>query len=371
MKLLHTGDLHLDSPFSALSVEEAQERRQGQRRLLKRIFDCAREEHCDLILIAGDLFDHQYVTPETDKLLRTLLSETSCHVIISPGNHDPYTEGSFYKKTTLPEHVHVFRSPMLSFVDFPQWNTRVYGYAFVSPSLKDSPLNIAEPPQNSMGIHLLCAHGELGDPLSKYAPIMESDIEKFDIKYAALGHVHKRPEPVRTPKGQIAYCGVPEGRSFDETGECGVWLVTVEEDGPIHCEKRILAERRYHTAELDVSAFGTEGEILAAIEKEASMWASETGMHLRIRLTGYMDPRISFAELVSSNRRVLLCNETLPTIDGETLKQDVTIRGALYRTLYPSLISGDREVRLRAIRALRIGLAAIDEREIPTEEELI
>lgn len=370
MKLLHTGDLHLDSPFSAFGVEEAQERRQGQRRLLKRIFDCAREEHCDLIMIAGDLFDDRYVTPESEELLLRLLSETPCRVILSPGNHDPFVEGSFYQKATLPEQVYLFREPTLSYVDFPQWNARVYGYGFTGTFLKESPLNKAEVPEDPMGIHLLCAHGDLNDPLSRYAPIMESDIVKFNINYGALGHVHKRPDPIQTPNGLIAYCGIPEGRSFDESGACGVWIVTVEEDAPIRCEQRILSERQYHTVELDVTSLGDEEEILAKIEDVASKYPREKGMHLRIRLIGSMDPKVSFGWLVKANPSVELRNETVPTLSGESLKQDVTIRGALYRALYPSLISGDREERLRALRALQIGLAAIDERDIPTEEDL-
>ena len=370
MKLLHTADLHLDSPFSALGLEEAQARRQGQRELLKRIFDCAREENCDLILMAGDVFDDRYVTPETEALFLELLERTPCQVVISPGNHDPFVEGSFYQKNTQIERLHVFAESALSYFDFPQWNTRVYGYAFRGQSMQESPLSFAEPASEGAGIRLLCAHGDLMAPLSKYGPITISDIVKFDIKYAALGHVHKAPEPVVTEGAWIGYSGIPEGRSFDETGEGGVWIVTVEEGGVVACERRILSERSYVTAELDVTSLGGEEEILSAIKKEAERHLNTKGAHLRLRLVGSMDPRVSFRRLVDSNPSVELRNETVPSLSGESLKQDVTIRGALYRTLYPSLISGDREERLRALRALQIGLAAIDERDIPSEEDL-
>ena len=75
MKILHTGDLHLDSPFSSEDIIGAERRREAQRRVITRIFDLAKEESCDLILIAGDLFDSEYVSPETEKLVLKLLGE--------------------------------------------------------------------------------------------------------------------------------------------------------------------------------------------------------------------------------------------------------------------------------------------------------
>lgn len=371
MKLLHTGDLHLDSPFSALSVAGAQERREGQRRLLRRIFDCARRERCDLILIAGDLLDSRYVTPETEGLLLQLMRETPCQVILSPGNHDPYVEGSFYQKNTLPENVHLFTEPRLSWFDFPQWSLRVYGYAFCGASLTESPLNKAEPQGSAPGFRVLCAHGDLGDPLSKYAPVLLDDIVKFDIQYAALGHVHCPGAPVTVGNSLIQYCGFPQGRSFDEPGEGGVWIVSMEEGQLPRCERRILSEEQYQTLEIDVSGLHTEEEIRSRLLRETERYAKDRDVRLRILLTGTMAPEISVRDLQSSVEGIGIRNLTVPTLDAEALKKDVTLRGALYRTLSSALISGKAEDRARALRALQIGLAAIDERNIPTEEDLL
>jgi hypothetical protein len=132
----------------------------------------------------------------------------------------------------------------------------------------------------------------------------------------------------------------------------------------------VLSERQYWIGEVDVSACDDEEEIHALIQKEREKYPNEKGIHLRLQLTGTMDPRISFGWLVEANPEIVLQNETVPVMDGEALKRDVTIRGALYRVLYPSLISGDPAKRLCALRALQIGLAAACEREIPTEEDL-
>ena len=108
MKLLHTADLHLDSAFCTLGAIGSQGRREAQRSLLKRIFDTAKREECDMMLIAGDLFDTVFVTPETKKLCMELFADFGAPIVIAPGNHDPFVDGSLYKSADLPENVFVF-----------------------------------------------------------------------------------------------------------------------------------------------------------------------------------------------------------------------------------------------------------------------
>ena len=43
IRVLHTGDLHLDSPFRALPPEKARQRREEQRELLERLAALAEE----------------------------------------------------------------------------------------------------------------------------------------------------------------------------------------------------------------------------------------------------------------------------------------------------------------------------------------
>ena len=68
MKILHTADLHLDSAFCGGGETLSQSRRARQREVFKKIFELAVSENCDMVLIAGDLFDTSFVTPETRTL---------------------------------------------------------------------------------------------------------------------------------------------------------------------------------------------------------------------------------------------------------------------------------------------------------------
>lgn len=65
IKFLHTADLHLDAPFAALSPEQAAARRQEQRELLTELAEAANTHDCDLVLLAGDLFDSAGASDET------------------------------------------------------------------------------------------------------------------------------------------------------------------------------------------------------------------------------------------------------------------------------------------------------------------
>ena len=373
MKILHTGDLHLDSAFCSENAKTADLRREEQRALLRRVFACAKEEGCDLILVAGDLFDSRYVTPETAALTEALLRESSCPVVLAPGNHDPYAEGGFYhtyQKKQMPEHVYLFTSNELQCFEIEELHTRVFGYAFTSSFLSESPLGGAELPEKSGWCHLFCAHADLTSPISRTAPVTEGDLLRADFDYAALGHIH-RPPVIDSEK--IRYCGFAEGRSFDELGEGGALIVTLEEGKLPVVERRVLSQKRYAIEELDLSACSDEAGMLAAIDDAVKKAVKDGVTHLRLYLVGDADPEILSMVLDKTNQKEDLAlfeiqNLTIPLADGGFLKNDMTIRGAFYRALYSKLTDEDPAVRRRAAKALRIGLCAIDGRAIPTEE---
>ena len=71
IKLLHGADLHLDSPFSGCSPEEAVRRRSLQRQLPMALTTMANRLDCRLMLLAGDIFDGT-PSPRTVQALQDL-----------------------------------------------------------------------------------------------------------------------------------------------------------------------------------------------------------------------------------------------------------------------------------------------------------
>lgn len=372
MRFLHTGDLHLDSSFAGEGVFGAESRREAQRRTLRAVFDTAKAQECQMILIAGDLFDGRYVTPETASLCLRLFKEAGCPVILSPGNHDPYAEGSFYREATLPDNVFLFTSNELQRFDFEELGARVYGYAFTSPVLSESPLTGEEAAAEDGMLRLLCAHGELNAPLSRYAPLLESDLERMGFDYCALGHIHN-PDAEQT-KEKIRYCGFPEGRSYDEIGDGQVLIVDVERGEAPVIRPISVSENRYLREELEVTGAADAEELGLKIRRFAEELGTRKGTHLRLSLVGYADPEV-IGEVMAKEEtlgeglgELSLRDLTVPFADGEYLERDTTLRGAFYRALYPRLVHEDPKIRRLAVRALQIGLSAIDGRKIPEEE---
>ena len=130
VKILHAADFHLDSAFGALTNTQARERRGEMRELLGRIAQKANEEHADIVILAGDLFDGAALYRETAEALAEALSEIRGRVFISPGNHDPYGPGSGYDTVEWPENVTIFKYGMIESVELTELNCVVYGAAF-------------------------------------------------------------------------------------------------------------------------------------------------------------------------------------------------------------------------------------------------
>ena len=87
LKILHSADWHLDSPFGSFSAEQRMALRKAQGSIPEKLGKLIRQEGCDLVLLAGDLFDG-IPGRETVERLRRTLESYAVPVFISPGNHD-------------------------------------------------------------------------------------------------------------------------------------------------------------------------------------------------------------------------------------------------------------------------------------------
>ncbi len=251
IRLLHAADLHLDSPFQALSREKAALRRSEQRALLGRIADEAKEHRADMVLFAGDLFDADSPYSETARLLEQVLPEMGVPVFIAPGNHDWYGPRSPWARLELGENVHVFDSEDIQCVELPGLNARVWGAAFTGRH-RSPPLAGFEAEKDGDTIDIMVLHGEVGDPDSPYGAVTPEELARSGMDYVALGHQHAYSGLLRAGETFYAWPGCPEGRGFDETGEKGVILAEVE---PGACRARLtgLGGRRYEVVSVDLT----------------------------------------------------------------------------------------------------------------------
>ena len=368
LKIFHMGDVHLDGAFGRFPKEERVRLRAHQREIFGKMIDHVARGGYDMLLISGDLFDGIDVAPETEERVVSALSALSCPVIISPGNHDPFELISAYRKRKFSENVYVFSSTEPQVFEFESLGVQVCGYAFTSSNeVHGDPLAGFALPEFD-GVRILCAHGELGVSNSKFAPLSEANIAALGIRYAALGHVHM-PDVTICGGATIAYCGVSEGRGFDELGVGGAYSVTID-GGRVSVERVPFGEYVYRIEELDVTDISSERDLAQRISEIVSGIEGGERTSLRILLTGEAEESVTaradaLAQSVGGGLYYLeIKDKTYPKTDISSLEKDSTLRGEIYRTLRPQLESEAPEERRRAAEALRVALLAVDGREI-------
>ena len=362
LKIVHTGDIHLDSPFSGLDERRAEVRKTELRGVFSSLMTYVRMNSVDILLIAGDLFDRGFVTRETLSILtREFARVPECRVIISPGNHDPYTPDSIYAKVRFPDNVYIFKEKTETKFEFPEINCDVYGYAFTGESMAESPVCKAE---DNGRIRILCAHADLDAPASVYAPVTAGQIVAAGFDYAALGHVHNPPEPKEAGHCVYGYCGCLEGRGFDETGIKGALLCEIGDDGKKTLRRLSFSRRRYEAADVSVTGAASSYDVKERIRSLIRERKFSEDTLLRVTLKGEVQPSLVLSPAMISEGidevfALEIRDETTPALDMKYLETDPTVRGAFYRELKPKLFDPDPDVRRCALRALRYGFSAM------------
>lgn len=371
LKILHTGDIHLDSPFSHLDERRAEIRRREVREAFSDAMTYARENGVDLVLIAGDVFDGEFVTRETAAWLQRELAALRCPVVIAPGNHDCRSPSSVWARTEFPENVRIFRTAETEKFSFDDLRCDVYGYAFTAPELTECPLS-GRTVDDPARINLICAHGDTSSPLSRYCPITRAVLRDFGADYAALGHIHN-PGAIVCRDGTVsAYCGSLEARAPDETGEHGAIVAEIEkEDGTanVRTERIRFSRRRYESLTVDV----TGADTFSSVEEKLARAASDAGCGedtlLRAELRGAVAPGLvvdtkALEESLPGLFAVRVTDATAPALSMRELENDRTVRGEFCRALLEKIESGSPRERRIATMALRCGLAAMSGEEI-------
>ena len=167
LRLLHCADAHLDTPFTLADMENADVRRAEMRAAFSSMMTYIRQSNVKLLLIAGDLFDHAFLTRETTALLRREFSSVpDCHIVIAPGRRDFYTEDSVYAEADFPQNVHIFcrETPACAAFTVGDDENRpipveVWGFACTSPAMGGyEPLAAWKSPRVPTGLSSVTLH---------------------------------------------------------------------------------------------------------------------------------------------------------------------------------------------------------------------
>lgn len=359
IRFLHAADLHLDSPFSGLSPERAAQRRKEQRAVPMQLAELANAYDCGLMLLPGDLFDSDNVYPETVEALARAFAACRAQIVIAPGNHDYAAAGSAYRTAKWPENVHIFTESAVSAFEFPELGCRVYGAAFTGPEARDLLTGFSA--ERDGLAQLMVLHGDAVNNQSPYNYISKAEIAGSGLDYLALGHIHAASGLLTEGRTAYAWPGCAMGRGFDELGEKGVYLGTLDASG---CKLEFcpLSGRKYEI--LTVPA----GDDAITAAENALPESTENDIY-RIIFTGEAEP-VALPEVYRALEGRFF---SLSLRDGTTPKQDLwaaagedTLRGIFLRELRQRYDEADTPEEKQSIAdAARLGVAAMDGREAP------
>lgn len=349
IKILHSADWHLDSPLLFRTPEQTDTLRKSLGQIPEKIAALCREYDCDMMLLAGDLFDGAYAA-DTLRNLKIALQEAAVPVFISPGNHDFVGSESPWLTESWPENVHIFTHPVMESVVVESLDCCVYGAGFTGI---DCPGLLADfTPQHTAKYALGVLHGDPSQVNSPYCPITTEQVAQSGLDYLALGHIHKRDQ-FRAGNTLCAWPGCPMGRGYDETGDKGVYIVTVDET--VSAQFVSLNLPRFH--DLDVTGDTPLSTILPPIGNPDFYRITFTGPSEPLDLTAIAREYTRFPNLE-------LRDKTTPPLDIWGSAGEDTFEGNFFRRLRDALDTADEQDQKIIRLAAELSRKLLDDQEV-------
>lgn len=392
VKFLHCADVHLDAPFSSSDTEErkSSERRQDLKLALKKIISTAGNEKVDLLLISGDLYEHDYVRKSTINFVNDCFNEIpDIKVIIVPGNHDPNTVNSYYRNFDWAKNVHILAGEN-SCIKFEDIRTAVFGAGFDNFYSDNAGLDNlkARLDENSEEkyradpegydeeyINILLCHGTLDMNIGSdnYNPVKSEDLDKLGMDYIALGHFHNRIE-AQGPRGNIFNPGSPEPLGFDEMGEHGVFVGSIVKDensiSKVDLRFVKLNSKTYEGIEVNVDGCCSDEQVRDRV-LETMGEENYSDSLLDIILTGYIDREFRIdRNIIKSYIRdrvyfAKIKDNTKADYKFDEISKEPGLKGEYVRKMLLMIDEAEGENKRRLLRkALYYGMEALERGEV-------
>lgn len=313
MKILCSADFHIGRRSSRLPAHLDGERH-SPAEAWTRCVDRAIAERVDLLVVAGDLIDHDNRFLEAIGAVEAgvrRLRAAGVQVAMVAGNHDHALlpaivdalagegedggadvrllgRGGVWERMTL---------------QLAGGTLHVDGWSFPRPHVTASPLATYAPERKGEPT-LALLHADVDQVGSRYAPLALPEMRAHPGTCFVLGHVHA-PRALREPGGAcFVYPGSPQALDPAETGSRGVCLLelTGEEVG---FRMLPLSTVRYDTIELSADglerAEGIDARLYEAARGALAAAVEADGEHLRhLRLRLRVVGRTPFAREIES-----------------------------------------------------------------------
>jgi len=190
IKMLHTSDVHI-----GYVVGPDGDHHDVCQCPIHALVKAVPEVGADVLMVAGDLFDHGRLAPESVGRSLDLLASTGAEVVVIPGNHDVHDDSSVWdrcREQVVESGVRLLDDVDGSMLDLFDGALRIWGKAMVEHEPDYRPL-AGVPPRPDFGWFVVAGHGHLNltpEDRMRSSPITHADIGATNADYVALGHWH-------------------------------------------------------------------------------------------------------------------------------------------------------------------------------------
>ncbi|KAB3529202.1 metallophosphoesterase family protein [Alkaliphilus serpentinus] len=299
-KFIHIADIHLDTSFYSSNKDLRSKLRNSLREAFLRVIDTCINEGVNALLIAGDFFDDELLTFQTESMIIDGIRQLegyNIHVYYSTGNHDP---GDISYRANLikwPSNFHLIDNDRLQTFDVMGTDGRAIGRILsVGHQTKVEGRNLISQFPAKEGdlphvglVHAMVTSASGIDRHDRYLPCSLEDLKEKGYDYWALGHIHQRQQ---ISNENICYPGNLQGRHPRETGEKGGNLVEIDELGRVKVEFIKFSTIRWETLIVkDLDKITTYEELKDHIMDRINTFLKEGNIHngeviLRLELAG-------------------------------------------------------------------------------------
>ena len=359
MKFLHMADIHLDSPFATLAGKEglSQERRLEQRKVMKDIVEYIKNNDIPYLFIAGDLYEQEYIRKSTIEYINDLFKQIpDTKIFITPGNHDPYINNSFYKTFNWNDNVHIY-TDKLERIKLEEAD--IYGYGFNDFYMENKYENIKI--ENPDKINILITHGSVdggNDENRQYNPMSSRILKNMGFDYVALGHIHK-PSYQDYDNQKIIYPGSTISLGFDELGKRGYILADVEKSS-MKLEFIESKAKTFEEIKLDLTNINSVESLLEAIEKldldEAKFY--------KILLVGKRNFEVNpyeLAKIIKQENIIKIKDQSVINYNIEEIAKQINLKGLFAKNILNKIeTQNDEAEKENLMKAFEIGIEILN-----------
>lgn len=313
MKIIHTADIHLDSPLS--QVKDSATRRYELLLALSNLSEYANNNDVKAIIVAGDLFDNQFATDSTIAGVAEIIRSSKASWFILQGNHG--SRAPYAKLKGLAPQANVFDDDW-SYLTLD--NVTICGRELgVDDAVQYGKLILDKNRYN-----IVVLHGDVDD--DSYGLIDKKALVQSGANYVALGHRHTLVQ-YNFNGVKACYCGALEPRGFDEPSQTGFVVIDTDKDKFTYVEQHI---RRIESIKVDVTGVANDialsGKITDAIGGLSNRnylnivfcGAISSGVHLDVVCKNVLSDRF-FALRID--------DQTTVNYDLKAIQAEVSLRG--------------------------------------------